>query len=95
MFESFTFVPALIATSLTELDLSECNFDSVQLIVACPLLRWLNLKNNSALSLQDLHMIASCCHDLEGLNLAGVPIPRIYSSLITVWKILSSMKKLA
>ena len=84
-----------IATSLTELDLSDCNFDSVQVIVACPLLWPLNLKNNSALSLQDLHMIASCCCDLEGLNLTNVPIPRIYSSLIAVWKILSSMKKLA
>ena len=66
----------------------------MQLIVACPLLRRLNLRNNSALSLQDLHMITSCCN-LEGLNLTDVPIPRMYSSLIAVWKILSNIKKLA
>ena len=62
------------------------------MIVACPLLQWLNLKNNSTLSLEDLHMIASCCCDLEGLNLTDVCIE---SSLKDVWRILSSIRKLA
>ena len=84
-----------IATSLTELDLSECNFNLVQVIVSCPLLQRLNIKNNSALSLQDLRTIANCCCVLEGLNLTDVPIPRTESSLIDLWEILSSMRKLA
>ena len=37
-------------------------------------------------------MIASCCCDLEGLNLTDV---RIESSLIDLWEILSSIRKLA
>ena len=86
-----------IVTSLTELDLSGYPYNLVQMIVACPLLRRLNLKDNLALGLQDLHMIANCCLNLEGLNLTNVPIPCVMSSnsLIDVWEILSNMKKLA
>ena len=86
-----------IVTSLTELDLSGYPYNLVQMIVACPLLRRLNLKDNTALGLQDLHMIANCCLNLEGLNLTNVPIPCFTSSnsLIDVWEILSNMKKLA
>ena len=65
------------------------------MIVVCPLLQRLNLRSNTVLSLEDLRVIASCCLDLEGLNLMDVPIPRKTSSLIAVWEILSSMKKLA
>ena len=86
-----------IVTSLTELDLSGYPCNLVQMIVACPLLRRLNLKDNMALGLQDLQMIANCCLNLEGLNLTNVPIPCFTSSdsLIDVWEILSNMKKLA
>ena len=95
--QDFVLQPDNIVTSLTELDLSGYPYNLVQMIVACPLLRQLNLKDNLALGLQDLHMIADCCLNLEGLNLTDVPIPCVMSSnsLIDVWEILSNMKKLA
>jgi len=78
-------------SNLTELDLSECNFDFKQLIVACPQLQQLNLWKNKSLRLEDLQVIATCCPDLQGLNLGEIPI--LDSKFcVKVWEILSTMK---
>ena len=80
----------LLDNNLTELDLSYCNIDVKQILLACPQLQRLSLKNHT-LRLDDLQMIATCCCNLQGLNLAQVPIPDV-QFCVRVWEILSSMK---
>ena len=79
----------LLDNNLTELYLN-CNIDVKQIIVVCPQLQRLSLKNHT-LRLDDLQMIATCCCSLQGLNLAEVPIPDV-QFCVRVWEILSSMK---
>ena len=77
--------------NLTELDLSNSNLDFKQIIDACPQLQRLNLQNYTTLRLEDLQMIATCCCNLQGLNLKGTLITG-FDFFVKVWKILSSMK---
>jgi len=77
--------------NLTELDLSACSLDFKLLLVACPQLQRLNLRNNRSLRLEDLQVIATCCCNLQGLNLGGIPIPD-NKFCVKVWEILSTMK---
>ena len=64
-----------------------------QLAVACPDLLELNLrKNNSCLkSLQGLHVIATDCQSLRGLNLSFIPIKDV-EGCVQLWRILAVMK---
>ena len=78
-------------SKLTELDLSNSNLDFKQIIDACPQLQRLNLQNNTTLRLEDLQMIATCCCNLQGLNLLGTLITD-FNFFMKVWEILSSMK---
>ena len=66
-----------------------------QLAVACPNLQRLNLKDNINCleDVQGLHAIVSICQNLEGLNLAGISVSSVESSLL-IWELLSSLKKL-
>ena len=81
-------------SNLTELDLSNSNLDFKQIIVACPQLQRLNLEANATLRLEDLQIIATCCCDLQGLNLMGImgTLVTDFDFFVKVWKILSSMK---
>jgi len=80
-------------SNLTELDLSECNLDLklLYILVACPHLQRLNLSKNKRLRLEDLQAIATCCCNLQGLNLGRILIPdsKFY---VKVWEILSTMQ---
>ena len=76
--------------NLTELDLSNSNIDFKQIINACPQLQRLNLQNYTTLRLEDLQMIATCCCNLQGLNLKGTLITD-FDFFVKVWEILSSM----
>ena len=78
-------------SNLTELDLSNSNLDFKQIIDACPQLQRLNLQNNTTLRLEDLQMIATCCCNLQGLNLMETLITD-FDFFVKVWEILSSMK---
>ena len=78
-------------SNLTELDLSNSNLDFKQIIDAYPQLQRLNLQDNTALRLEDLQMIATCCCNLQGLNLMGTLITD-FDFFVKVWEILSSMK---
>ena len=82
----------LLGNNLTELNLSDCNIDVKPIILACPQLQRLNLKNHT-LRLDDLQVIAMCCCNLQGLNLANVAIPDADGQFcVSLWEILSSMK---
>ena len=76
---------------LTELDLSRSNLDIKQIVLACPRLQRLNLKNNRSLRVEDLQAIATCCYNLQGLNLMRISATDIQFCL-KVWEILSGMK---
>ena len=81
-------------SNLTELDLSNSNLDFKRIIDACPQLQRLNLEANATLRLEDLQIIATCCCDLQGLNLMGIMGTLVtgFDFFVKVWKILSSMK---
>jgi len=80
-------------SNLTELNLSECNFDFKQLVVVCPQLQRLNLWKNKSLRLEDLQVVATCCPDLQGLNLGELYLYHADSKFcVEVWEILSTMK---
>ena len=76
--------------NVTELDLTKSNLDFKQIINACPQLQRLNLHHNTVLRLEDLQMIATCCCNLQGLNLKGTLITD-FDFFVKVWEILSSM----
>ena len=80
----------LLGNNLTELDLDYCNIDVKPLILACPQLQRLNLKNHT-LRLDDLQVIATCCCNLQGLNLTNFAMPDVQFCVRT-WEILSGMK---
>ena len=77
--------------NLTELDLSGCNLDFTQVIVACPQLRRLNLQGNTTLRVEDLQVIATCYCNLQGLNLKEIPITN-GKLCMSVWETLSSIR---
>ena len=78
-------------TDLTELDLSGCNIDIKPIVGACPQLQRLNLKSIRSLRLKELRVIATCCCNLQGLNL--MKIQTLDNNFcVNVWKILGSMK---
>ena len=82
---------------ITNFDASRCKSvhpDHLeQLAAACPNLSRLNLssKYDCLENLQGLHMIASCCHFLQGLNLQGIGVSKV-ENCMQLWEILSSMK---
>ena len=76
---------------LTELDLSGSNLDIKPVVSACPQLQRLNLQNKRSLRLEDLQVIATSCHNLQGLNLMKISVTDIEFCL-KVWEILSGMK---
>ena len=78
-------------TNLTELDLSDCNIDIKPIILACPELQRLSLRGHRNLRLDDLQMIATCCCNLQGLNLIDIA-KRDDLFWVRAWEILSSMK---
>ena len=80
-----------VVTNLTELDLSECNIDIKPIVGACPQLQRLNLTNIRSLRLEELQVIATCCCNLQGLNL--MEIQTLDNNFcVNVWETLSSMK---
>jgi len=79
-------------SNLTELDLIVCcNLDFKQLMVDCPQLQRLYI---TSLRLEDLQVIATCCPDLQGLNLEGLLIPdnADIKFSVKVWEVLGTMK---
>ena len=80
-----------VVTNLTELDLSECNIDIKPIVGACPQLQQLNLTDIRSLRLEELQVIATCCCNLQGLNL--MEIQTLDNNFcVNVWETLSSMK---
>ena len=82
---------------ITEFDFSSSNLfrsnNLEQLAVLCPNLQRLNLRghSNCLRSLQGLPVIASYCHNLQGLNLERVQVTEVENH-IQLWEILSNMK---
>ena len=78
-------------TDLTELDLSECNINIKPIVSACPWLQRLNLTNTRSLRLEELQVIATCCCNLQGLNLMKI---QTFDNnfCVNIWEILCSMK---
>ena len=87
----YQFKQDISISNLTELDLSRCNSDFTHIIInACPQFQRLNLCGNTTLRLEDLQVIATCCCNLQGLNLMEIPMTDIM--YISVWEILSGMR---
>ena len=66
-----------------------------QIAIACPNLRWLNLKGcgDCLQSLKGLQSIANMCQDLQGLNIVDISIEQV-ESFVLLWQVISSMAKL-
>ena len=64
-----------------------------QLAVACPNLQRLSLLNNKHClrNLDGMRAIASNCHNLQGLNLMGIPVTEVEDQT-QLWKLLSDVK---
>jgi len=64
-----------------------------QLAIACPNLQQLKLRNcyECLKNLHGLSVIANHCHDLQGLNILGIPVAKLESQ-IRFWEILSNVK---
>ena len=64
-----------------------------QLAVTCPNLQRLDVRNNKSClnNLQGLQTITSSCHNLQGLNLLGIPVSEVEDQT-QLWEILSDMK---
>ena len=75
-------------TNLTELDLSNYKLDCTKLIMAYPQLQRLSIRNNENLRIEDLQVIATCCSNLQGLNISV----RCIEFFMKMWEILSGMK---
>ena len=80
---------------VTDTDFSEDQaFQSDQLeqvALMCPNLKRLGLSTISLNSLQGLRTVATCCHNLQGLNLLRIPVTEVENQL-QLWKILSNLK---
>ena len=75
-------------TNLTELDLSNYKLDCTKLVMAYPMLQRLSIRDNRNLRIEDLQVIATCCSNLQGLNIS---IRRI-EFFMKMWEVLSGMK---
>ena len=66
-----------------------------QIAIACPNLQWLNLKGcyESLQSLKGLQSIVNMCQDLQGLNIADIPIMEV-ESYVLLWQVISGIPKL-
>ena len=64
-----------------------------QLAVACPNLQRLNLLNNKHClrNLEGMCAITDYCHNLQGLNLMGIPVTEVEDQIL-LWRILTSLK---
>ena len=85
-----------ILTFVTEFDLSYRDTHSVhleQLAILCPNLIRLNLFHckDCLRSLKGLRAIASCCHNLQGVNLLGIQVTMVENHM-QLWEILSGLK---
>ncbi|XP_065920040.1 uncharacterized protein [Dysidea avara] len=81
---------------VTEFDISFLGVNSEhleKLSVVCPNLQRLNLKSSRHClkSLQGLRTIASFCHNLQGINLMGIPVEEVENQT-KLWEILSGVK---
>ena len=68
-----------------------------QFALVCPNLQFLNLgdyNGNCLKDLRGLHTIVCTCQNLTSLNLEGIPVSLVESSL-SLWELLSTLKKLA
>ena len=76
-------------------DMYICPGHLEQLAIACPNLERINIENNlnCLQNLKGLHAIADKCKNLQGINLAGIPISCVECHLL-LWELLSSVKKL-
>ena len=75
-------------TNLTELDLSNYKLDCTKLVMAYPQLQRLSIRDNKNLRIEDLQVIATCCTNLQGLNISI----RHIEFFMKIWEILSGMK---
>ena len=66
-----------------------------QIAIACPNLRWLDLQGccDSLQSLKGLQSIVTICQDLQGMNIADIPVAQVESYLL-LWLLISSISKL-
>ena len=82
---------------VTDFDLTHCDLlssDHLELLsIICPNLKRLNLSKgkNCLKSLKGLRAIASCCNNLQGINLCGIQVTEVENH-IQLWEILSDMK---
>jgi len=70
-----------------------CTKDLKRLAFTWPNLQRLDIRNNKSClkSLRGLHAIANYCHNLQGLNLLGIPVTEVEDQT-QLWEILSHMK---
>lgn len=66
-----------------------------QIAIACPKLQWLDLYGCSDClqSLKGLQAIVTMCQDLQGLNIADIPIMEV-ESYVLLWQVISRIVKL-
>ena len=66
-----------------------------QIAIACPNLRWLDLQGccESLQSLKGLQSIVTVCQDLQGINIADIPVKEVESYLL-LWQLISRISKL-
>jgi len=91
----FSYVDSPILKCVVHLDLSCCG-DMLsghleQLAISCPNIQQLNLQHNQDClkSLQGLQAVATCCDNLQGLNILGVTL---VENQVQLWQILSEIK---
>ena len=75
-------------TNLTELDHSNYKLDCTKLVMTYPQLQRLSIRDNKNLRIEDLQVIATCCSNLQGLNIS---IRRV-EFFMKMWETLSGMK---
>jgi len=81
---------------VTQLDAVDCKIHPghlEQLALVCPNLQYLDLQwnCNCLTSLQGLHVIATCCQSLQGLNLFDISVKAVESRL-KLWQILAGLR---
>ena len=85
--------------SVSYIDISSLNVHSnhlKQLSVVCPDLQFLNIRDNidCLKDLEGLRAIVHTCQNLKVLDIAGISVSMVESSL-SLWELLSTLKKLA